>query len=486
LQRYIFYFYPNKRYLKKKGIFVHQFTHTATLNLKSKINIIFGLQFSQLLRFLTFLVVSIFLTKISQITPSNPHPIITKSDIGDFELMMLLAGALSYFWVTGVIQSFLPLYNNNGVFPKRANDRAKSPEIFNTFLLLAFFSFGFAFLLWIFRDNIYVFKDLQKVPYVHLLIIYFFLNNTTPLIEYIYYVRNRPYPIVYYSFFTSVALVLMVCLPIWANWGMKAGIIGLIILTAIRFIWLLVLLAKYAKFKFSWKYIATHLRIGSGLIGSSLLSGSSQYIDGFIASWSLDPAGFAVFRYGAKELPFASSMSAGLNNGMLTDFDTPEKIKHALYDLKNKSLRLMHYLFPLSIVIMICSKWIYNNMFSPEFTRSADVFMVYLLMVISRMLFPQTILIGLKKTRVVFKASLIEIVLNIIVSILLIKPYGIVGIALGTTIVHILEKAFMIGYNYYALKIPPKAYIPFNWFLFYTALITSFFILIDHRILFFM
>jgi O-antigen/teichoic acid export membrane protein len=104
-------------------------------------------------------------------------------------------------------------------------------------------------------------------------------------------------------------------------------------------------------------------------------------------------------------------------------------------------------------------------------------------MVISRLVFPQTILIGLKKTRVVFWASLLEIVLNIIVSILLIPSYGIVGIPLGTALIHILEKLFLIGYNYYVLKIAPKAYIPISWFLFYSVLLLTEFVLIDHKII---
>lgn len=397
--------------------------------------------------------------------------------------MMLLASALSYFWVTGIIQSFLPLYNNNHVFARRIDFREKSPEIYNTFLLLAFFSVGFALLIYLFRNNIYVYKDLRTIPHLIPLIIYFILSNVTPLIEYIYYVRDRPYQIVNYVLWTSVAQVSLVCGAVILHLGIDMAIWALIAVNVVKFIWLLVLLERYAEFKVSFAYIRTHLHLGMPLVMSCLLSGSSQYIDGFIASWTSLPEKFAIFRYGAKELPFASSMANGLGNGMLTEFVSPEKTRRALYDLKNKSLKLMHYLFPISILVMIFSKWIYGHLFNESFLRSADVFMVYLLMIISRLLFPQTILIGLKKTRVVFWASLIEIVLNILLSILLIAPYGIVGIALGTAIIHILEKVFLIGYNYYVLHIPPKAYIPVRWYLFYSILIGIIFVLIDHRIL---
>jgi O-antigen/teichoic acid export membrane protein len=453
----------------------------VSLNLKNRINIIFGLQFSQILRFVTFLIISAVFTK-QNLTG------LTKKEIGDFELMMLLASALSFFWVTGIIQSFLPLYNNNHIFQKRTDFREKSPEIFNTFLLLTFFSVGFALLIYLFRSNIYVYKDFRKIPHVIPLIIYFILSNITPLVEYIYYVRNRPYQIVNYVFWTSSTQVFLVCGAVILKLGIDMAIWALIAVNVVRFIWLLVLLERYAEFKYSFAYMRMHLKLGMPLVVSCLLSGSSQYIDGFIASWTTLPDNFASFRYGAKELPFASSLANGLGNGMLTEFSTPERTRRALYDLKKKSLKMMHYLFPITIVIMLVSKWIFGHLFNESFLRSADVFMVYLLMIISRFLFPQTILIGLKKTRIILWASIIEIALNILASVYLSQIYdggrlGLVGIALGTVLIHILEKVFLIGYNYYFLHIPPKAYIPLRWFLFYSILTGIVFALVDHRIL---
>jgi O-antigen/teichoic acid export membrane protein len=446
--------------------------------LKGKVNIIFSLQFSQISRFITFLIISSVFSK-----QHLSH--LTKNEMGDFELMMLLSAALSYFWVTGIIQTFLPLYNNNHVFSKRTHFREKSPEIFNTFLMLAFFSFSFALLIFLFRNNIYVYKTLLPVPHVIPLVVYFILSNTTPLIEYIYYVRNRPYQIINYVLWTATAQLVLVCGAVILKMGIETAIWALISVSAVRFIWLMVLLERYAEFKFSFEYIKTHFRLGTPLILSSLLSGSSQYIDGFMASWTMTPDRFATFRYGSKELPFSKDLANGLNNAMLTGFATAEKMRRAMYDLKVKSLKLMHYLFPLSIVVMLCSKWIFINLFSKEFSRSADIFMVYLLMIISRLVFPQTILIGLKKTRIVFWASVFEIILNIAVSLWFVyfTDRGLVGIALGTALVHALEKIFLVAYNYYKLNIPPKAYIPVSWFVFYSLLIAAVFVLIDRNMI---
>jgi O-antigen/teichoic acid export membrane protein len=453
------------------------------LKFKERFNIIFGLQFSQIMRFVTFLIISSLFTK-----QNLTH--LTKSEIGDFELLTMITGALSFFWVTGIIQTFLPLYNNNSTFKKRADIHERSPEIFNTFLLLLFFSISFALLLFAFQNKIYVYQDLRNFPHINLLVIYFILSNVTPLIEYIYYVRNRPFQIVNYVFLTSMAQLVLVIGPALLDWGLEMCIIGLIAINLIRFIWLLVLLQRYAEFTFSFAYIRTHVKLGLPLFASCLLSGSSQYIDGFIATWTSDASRFAVFRYGLKEMPFVSSMANGLSTAMLTEFSTAEKMRRAMYELKRKSAKLMHYLFPLSIVVMVFSKWIYNHLFTQEFNRSADIFMVYLLMIISRLVFPQTILIGMKRTKIFFWTSLVVIVSNIFLSLYLANDYnngalGLVGIALGTVIVHVFEKIFLIIYNYYMFGITPRQYIPVGWFLFYSTLITLVFALIDHRLLFY-
>ena len=83
------------------------------------------------------------------------------------------------------------------------------------------------------------------------------------------------------------------------------------------------------------------------------------------------------------------------------------------------------------MVIMLFSRWFYPRLFNPEFHKSAGIFMVYSLLIIPRLLFPQTIVVGRKKTRVTLVAALIEIAINIPLSLLMIKwGYGIVGVAL--------------------------------------------------------
>jgi O-antigen/teichoic acid export membrane protein len=218
---------------------------------------------------------------------------------------------------------------------------------------------------------------------------------------------------------------------------------------------------------------------------SALLSGSTQYIDSLVATIAFDAKDFAVFRYGCKELPFVVMMTSGLNNALIPAFSIKKNIPAVLEEIKRKSLRQMHILFPLSILVMIFSQVLYGKiLFNSDFYASAGVFMVYQLMIISRVVFPQTILIGLKKTPILMWAAIIEIALNIPLSLFLVKYYGVVGIALGSGLIHILEKFILMWYNYRILYISPRTYTPLAWYIFYSILIGVVFILIDHKIIY--
>ncbi len=231
-------------------------------------------------------------------------------------------------------------------------------------------------------------------------------------------------------------------------------------------------------------FIKEHLHFGLPLIITSLISGSAQYIDGIIvSSYFDDPGAFAVFRYGAKEFPLVLMLANGLSNAMLPEFGTRSRMKESLAKIRKKSERLMHFLFPASMLMMFFARWIYPRVFNSDFQRSADIFLIYILLVIPRLVFPQTILIGRKKTKITLWGAAIELAFNIPLSLWLIKPYGIVGVALSTFIVYTLEKVFLATYLWRKMKIKPGEYIPLLTYFIYSALITLLFVLIDHRII---
>jgi O-antigen/teichoic acid export membrane protein len=250
-------------------------------------------------------------------------------------------------------------------------------------------------------------------------------------------------------------------------------------------VWLLILLRRYTEMKISVKFMKEHLYLGLPLILTSLISGSAQYTDGVIISAVYqDPGMFAWFRYGAKEFPLALMLANGLSNAMLPEFSTRTRMKESLAKIKVKSKKLMHICFPATMMIMLFARWIYPRMFTPEFQRSADIFLIYTLLVIPRLVFPQTIIVGRKKTHISLISALLELAFNIPLSLLMIKwGYNIVGVALATFIVYTIGKIFLAGYLWIKMSIKPTEYIPLKVYTIYSFLLVALFILIDHRII---
>lgn len=428
------------------------------------------------MRFTVFLIISVIFTK--------SH--LTRAEIGSWEMFLFIAGLISFFWVTGIIQSLLPLYHRNKTYQNTGlNDKKKSPEIFNAFLLLCFFSLLFFVIGHSLKYSFSVFHFSGNVPYLNLLLLYLLLSNPVCLIEYIYLLNNRSYRIFQYGVYTFSLQLILVILPVILGKNIIWSIYGLLAVTAVRWIWLIILLRRYTEMKISAKFMKEHLYLGLPLVLTSLISGSAQYTDGVIISAVYrDPEWFAWFRYGAKEFPLVLMLANGLSNAMLPEFSTRTRMKESLAKIKVKSKKLMHICFPATMFIMLFARWMYPRLFNPEFQKSADVFLVYTLLVIPRLVFPQTVIVGRKKTHITLIASILELVFNIPLSLLMIKlGYNIVGVALVTFVVYLLGKVFLAGYLWIKMKIKPSEYIPLKIYLLYSTLLGILFVLIDRRII---
>jgi O-antigen/teichoic acid export membrane protein len=423
-----------------------------------------------------FLIISIVFTKSS----------LSTQDIGQWEMFMFIGGLMTFFWVTGIIQSLLTLYNRNKTYRKLGdNGLEKSPEIFNAFLLLCFFSLLIFILGHTLKGNFSVFHNRGNVPFINLLLLYILLSSPVCLIEYIYLLNNRSYRIFQYGLYTFVAQLILIITPILLGKGIIWSIYGLLFITGVRWIWLIILLRRYTQMKISVEFMKEHLYLGIPLIITTLISGSAQYVDGVIISAVYrDPEKFAWFRYGAKEFPLVLMLANGLSAAMLSEFATREKMKESLEIIRVKSKKLMHLLFPATMLMMLIARWIYPLMFRQDFSQSSGIFLVYALLIIPRLVFPQTIVVGRKKTHITLIAAIIEIVINVSLSLLMIKwGYKLVGVAVSTFVAYVVSNLFLVLYVWLKMKIRPSEYIPLKVFAIYSFLIGVLFILIDHRII---
>jgi len=393
-----------------------------------KVTQISALQIFQLIRFSTLVLIGVAFTKSG----------LTTSEIGQYETFLFLAGAVSFFWLNGLIQGFLPTADEKSI-------SGKSPVLFNVFYLLTAFS-GLAVLFILLFEKAISGNLLHgsQIPFLNYLVLYILISSPASLVEYIYLIKKQGKRMVIYGSLTFVLMFVLVVLPPVLGYSIEYSMIGLVVSSVFRLVWLLVLLFCNSSPTPNFSFIRNHLKYASPLVFSMFLSGSAQYIDGFIITSYFDEATFAVFRFGAREFPLVLLLANAFSSSMLPGFADQSKLNSNLEQIRQNSQKLGFWLFPLSGVLMLVSHWAFPVIFNINFTASATIFNIYLLLIVSRLLFPQTILIGLRKTRAIMWASFLEILVNVALSLWFVQFWGLAGVAYGTVCAYVFEKVVLM------------------------------------------
>lgn len=419
-----------------------------------------GLQVFQILRFMTFFITGVCLSKT----------FLTVREIGIYESFMFLAGAFSFFWVSGILNALLSRYNDE--HPEQA-----ASSIFNTGALLIAVNFLLIILLFLFNKMVFGLIPENPEDIFPFLIAYILLNNPTYLIEYILLLKKKPLSLITYGFLTFILHLAAVFIPLYTGKELIYIFYGILGLALCKNLYLFFLLKANKYFRFNTAEWSEQLSLAIPLTFSLLISGSAEYIDGLLISTHFGNDAFVVFRYGAKELPLATLMANSLSMAMVPLLRKGNTISpEGLSKLRSETSGLMHLLFPITILLIFLSPVIYPILFRPEFTQSAGVFNIYLLLLISRMLFPQSVIMATGHTGIIFKTALAEITINIVSSYLLMLKYGIMGVAIGTVIAFFSEKIILAAWCRYRLQIRVEKYLPVQtWLIYSLLLLTAYF-----------
>ncbi|MDA3879558.1 MAG: oligosaccharide flippase family protein [Prolixibacteraceae bacterium] len=386
-----------------------------------------ALQLFQLIRYGTLFLIGILLSKSG----------IGQTAIGQYEMFVLIAGAFTFFWVNGFFKVLMPVWAE-----KKKEERPVL--LFNIFILLSFFALLAALLVFLLQDAVsQLLLNGSEVPLPGVLALYILFNSPALMVEYIYLLKNRSSRIIIYALTTFSLQLLVVGVPPFLGYGLEQILYGLLGVSVLRYLWLLLILKQNATARVDVAYLNEYIKYGYPLVLATLLSSSARYIDGFIITSQFSPREFAVFQYGARELPLALLLSNSLSMAMLSRFSKKD-IASPLAEFRSEVYRLHWALFPISIVLMLTSHWLFPALFNTNFAESATIFNIYLLLVFSRLLFPQTIITAKKMNRYIVQASFFEIVINVTLSLILSKTMGIAGVAYATVVAYTFEKIYLL------------------------------------------
>ena len=376
--------------------------------------------------------------------------------IGDFEWFIFLANVASFFWSMGLKNAFMSF------FPKQDVDQQKA-LIFNLAVVL--------FVLGLLGFGVLALLDLpgmrEKYTSLPWLFCFLVLGTVASLAEHLLIVKKRSVTIFAYGFISYASYLFGLSFLIIYLDSIQALFIGLGLWAVLRFLYFVYLCSKFGSYVFDLKLIQKFGLFGLPLIVHVLLGGGMEYVDGFLVETYFDRTNFAYFRYGARELPintiFISAMASAFIPLAVSNFN------HSMVEIKKRTSRLMNYLFPISMILMVCSPYLYALVYAEEYVISAHIFNIYLLIIASRILLPQLVIYAKHRNSVLMLVSIFEFGINIILSLYLMRFYGLYGIAFATVVAYLVQKIILIIYNWTTLGVSVFEYLDVKKYAIYTA-----------------
>jgi len=386
--------------------------------------------------------------------------------INTWETLMLLGTGYTFFYVSGLgytLVSFIKSYHKN-----------VWPIVFrNTFILLFLFScvscLGIIITGLLYQTLAFPFQT------VLLFCIYIIGTVCSTVVEYIYFLNRAFKKLMLWGVLNFVLLIITPTLPLLMGYSFIYALYAMAAFGIIRLLFALGAINEPFNLK-ELQYIQPLLKFNWPIIISLLLGTGYVYIANFIVKSQVNVVDFNLFRYGIREFPvflvLANSYSIVLSGITLEQHGT----QNFWTDTRKSHLRLMHQIFPLACFFMVSSRFIYHYVFSVDFILSHYIFNILLFILVARVMFPQSLLMGKGKTRYSFYSSLIEFVAGIGLVIVLTHYYGIIGTAWAIALAYIIEKIVLIGFCYRE-KIEFHKSIDWKWYIGYIMILISSFIL---------
>ncbi len=362
---------------------------------------------------------------ISSIVIARSLPV---AEVGVFEMLMLCGYLMTFFWSDALLKGYLAT-------PQINQDEATASSFIWFYLLagmtgMAILVMGQDFLLPFFVDR----PTLQGLP---LFALYQALVIPVWIAPFLVILKKQN------ALLISVYVLIGPSFACWA--GLRSipyltGIlIGLISYALVGLIWVLVNTGFVRDMQVK-KLVVSLWPATWPLVMYAVSAGLARSFDAWLVAHRFDEASFAIFRYGAREFPLVIALAAGLSTIMIPKL----RFVQALEELESRSTRLMHLCFPIVSVIMLLSPFLFAFFFGAAYRESALIFNIYLLVTLTQLLFPQSVMTARGDTRLLWYVSIAELLVNVVASIILLSYFGLAGIAWGTLIAFAFEKAVLM------------------------------------------
>jgi O-antigen/teichoic acid export membrane protein len=385
-------------------------------------------------------------------------------DIGTYESLLYLGTVLTFFWVNGLLQAMTPVF-------EKQDQEGKKRFLFSNFVVFNGISLLLFVLLLLGRHWI---GPLLQVPvdleFYPLFCAYLLLHLPSFPVEYYYLLHKKAWHIVGWGLASFGLQVLAVALPVYLGQGLGGSFGALLALAAAKWLWTLRVVLQLGAPEWDAGLARVYLRFAAPLTLNVLIGNLVVMFDAWLVGWFYqDEAIFAIYRYGSRELPLAQALATALGVALVPRLT--QDLSGGLADLRAMSLKLMHLLFPLSIVLLWLAPPLFPLIFNPDFAASAPLFGIYLCITASRVLLPNAIVLALGEPGVLLRVGLLELLVKIVSGFVFIHYWGLPGLAWSAVLSFWVEKGALMAYLWRRKNISAGQWLHLRWYWWYALLL---------------
>ncbi len=212
-----------------------------------------------------------------------------------------------------------------------------------------------------------------------------------------------------------------------------------------------------------WAELSQSMAYGKGIFLLTIAAVAAVQVDKWVIGiFFEDDARYAVYEIGAKKIPFITALTAAVGASIVSEY--ADKLRAGAFagaqdELRKVSSRLSLLLIPAVVVLFVFAEEVLFVLFG-GYRDSAPVFRIYLLTVLTQLFFPHSILLGLGRSDITARYSVVEFGFNLVLSILLVSWIGLAGPAWATMLAHVLYIVLLFMYCKKQYDMSPSRIMP--------------------------
>ncbi|MGM0588305.1 MAG: lipopolysaccharide biosynthesis protein [Bacteroidota bacterium] len=261
--------------------------------------------------------------------------------------------------------------------------------------------------------------------------------------EPIFVLAHRKKWLMVYNLGYNLFEALIITGSFWMGYPLEQVVMIMAIGPAVR---ILVILAGIVKYSFSWpgwaaiwREIPESVRYGGGLMLTAIVGIAVVDIDNWIISRAYESnVIYAIYAIGARKLPFVSAFTNSVSSGLVMEYGPAlkqGKFERMMAAIRTQTDRVWLLLIPGMMVGWVFAEELLVFVFEKStYAQSAPIFRIYLMLIIANMVFPHSVLLGRGKSYVQARFSMLELVGNLVFSVLLVQWIGFAGPAYASLV----------------------------------------------------